>query len=828
MRAILFWSLLLLSWNGFGQVRGGGGIGAGRPGMARLQGRVLDAATRTPAEFAAVTVLAAQKDSVLGGALVQTNGDFAVDGLPFGPCRVRIAFMGYRTLEQQVMLTPGSPEKDLGNLMLETDEVMLKEAEVVRERATTMMQVDRRVFNVEKDLSTQGGSAVDVMKNVPGLSVDVEGNVQLRGGNPLVLIDGRPTTLSLEDLPATEIERVEVITNPSAAFDAGTSGGIVNVVLKKNTKPGYYGNVQGGAGTNDRYQGGLNLNIRDGRWGFNLSYNYNTSGNRTDARTDRSDLRDGSVLGTFAQRTTSDSRRTMHGGRLGAEFRIDNRNTLNLSQSFRGRHMQGSDRQTFTSTAFGEAGSYGDQYNADDSRHESLTSQVGFRHTAPKEGKEWTADATYNRASRNSGSTFDTWTYANGTQQPFSPRMQRNSGGSDLQQITAQFDFIDPLNARNKLEWGLKGDHTDDHTWIDVAVSSPVIGTDVTDTALTNDYAITNMINAAYVNWSHKLNDRWSMQTGLRFEQSWYDVELIGKDRDFGYRYPDGGKDLAKALFPALYLVRKWEDKRELQVNFSRKISRPRFWQVMPVVMSSDSRNVRIGNPELAPELSNLAEINHLLPMLGGKLTWFTSVFGKYTEDVITSYSSPLSTDSIQLLNTFVNGDNSFGGGWENVLKFEPGKGPQITLSGTVQYVDIGLTGADGGSRNQGINWEAKALVSYRLSKKLVAQVNGEYEAPRIQPQGRSLSQYGVDASVNYDITKSLSAVAAVNDVFYTRRWGSLLDTPDIYQESYRRRDQRNVRVTLTWRFGQQETSLFRRRNQQRREPGESGGDEGF
>lgn len=797
---------------------------AGRPAIGHLYGRVLDAQTRTPAEFAAVTVLAADRDSVLGGGLVQGNGDFSVDRLPTGPLRLRVAFMGYKTLEQRVALTPDAPEKDLGNLLLEPDQVVLQEAEVVRDKATTMMQVDRRVFNVEKDLSAQGGTAVDVVKNVPGLSVDVDGNVQLRGGNPLVLIDGKPTTLALEDIPAGEIERIEVITNPSVAFDANTSGGIVNVVLKKSTKPGYYGNVQLGAGTNDRYQAGLNLNVREGRWGFNLSYNYNTAGNRTDARTDREDRLNGATVGRFHQTTAASGTRLGHGGRIGADLRIDNRNTLTFAQSARWRNMESDDRQDFTSTAATDT--WGTQRNTEDNRNLSLTSQLGFRRTSPKQGKEWTADLTYNRWDRNSEAGYATNTFTSDGQLPTSPRLQENQGGSDLDQFTLQFDAVDPLSERDRIEWGAKADLTNDHTWLDVALTMPGAGTRP-DTALSNDYDITNRINAAYFNWSHKLTAHWSMQGGLRFEQSWYDITMRGKGERFGYRYPDGTKDLMKALFPAVYFSRKWDgSRRELQVNFSRKIDRPRFWQVTPFVMNSDSRNVRIGNPGLAPELSSLAEVNHLLPFLHGKATWFTSVFGKYTQDVIVSYSTPLASDTTLLLTTFVNGDHSVSAGWENMVKLEPAKGPQITLSGTVQYVDVGL-GADAGElRRQGVNWSAKAMVNYRLRKDLVVQVNGEYEGPRVQPQGRTLDQYGVDASVNYDLAKNLSLVAAVNDLFFTRRWGNVVDTPYLYQESYRRRDMRNFRVTLTWKFGQQDASLFRRRQQPTREAG--GGEEGF
>ncbi len=260
-------------------------------------------------------------------------------------------------------------------------------------------------------------------------------------------------------------------------------------------------------------------------------------------------------------------------------------------------------------------------------------------------------------------------------------------------------------------------------------------------------------------------------------------------------------------------------------MNFSRKISRPNFWQIMPFVMFSDSRNVRIGNPALAPELSSLAEVNHLLPFMNSKATWFTSLFGRYTQDVITSFASPLASDTTVLLNTFINGSYSASTGWENILKIEPKQGLQFTLSGTLQWTDVALSGTQGGLRNQGSNWNTKAMVSYKVLKDWSLQLNGEYESARIQPQGRSLPQYSLDASISHDFTKKLTGVLSVNDMFYTRRWGNIIDTEQLYQESFRRREMRFVRFTLTWKFGEQNTSLFRRRNNQRQEPG-SGGEE--
>src|SRR5436190_2282022 len=314
----------------------------GMPANGKVYGRVMDAATSKGAEFATVTIYRAGGDSVVGGDLVRSNGDFAVEKLPMGPLRVVVSFIGHDQQERPATLTRDRPELDLGNLTITASTAaQLPEAEVVGERQSMVMHVDRRVFNVEKDLSTQGGTGVDVMKNVPGLSVDVDGNVQMRGATPQILIDGRPTSMALDQIPAEEIERVEVITNPSVAFDASSTGGIINVILKKSTKPGYSGQVQGGVGTNDRYQAGLNLNVKEGRWGFNMSYNYNTGRNVTNGNTQRTDLTGVEHTGYFEQNTTSNSGRSMHGGRLGVDWQLTNRSTLTVAENFRFQDMDG-------------------------------------------------------------------------------------------------------------------------------------------------------------------------------------------------------------------------------------------------------------------------------------------------------------------------------------------------------------------------------------------------------------------------------------------------------------------------------------------------------
>jgi len=807
--------------------RPGGPGGGGRPSIGKVYGKVIDAGSRKGVEFATVQLLRTPGDSVLGGALTKENGDFILEKLPFGPFKLKVAFLGYANMGIEGRITPDQVEQDMGNLLLEANAAVLQDAEVTGERSQTVLQVDRRIYNVEKDLSVRGGTAVDVMKNVPGLSVDADGGVTLRNSSPQIMVDGRPTVLTLEQIPADEIERVEVITNPSVVFDASSTGGIINVVLKKSTQPGYSGQLQAGAGTNNRYQTGGNLNIKEGRWTFQLSGNYNFSGNNTQSLTAREDLQEGNVVGRFDQQGNSGSDRSNFGGRFGVDWKASNRSTLTLSQSVRGRNYANDDRLDYTATN-GSGGilDQGVQLNEQTSDGTEMTSQVMFRHRMPKEGREWSTDLTYNRSRRTNDAVYTTSTFdPDGVEVVGSPRVQDNTGSTEADQFTWQFDMADPRGERDKLEYGLRSNIRVERSILDVTVATDTSAAERNPT-LSNDFDITDMVNAAYINWIHKINDQWGFQAGLRTEITRFTSTIQDKGLSFNYYYPDGLEDLWKALFPAIYVSRKWEDTRELQFNASRKIRRPNFFQVMPFIMFSDSRNLRVGNPTLAPEFTNMGEVNHLLPFGPGRSNWLSSAFVRYTENVITSYVYPLPEDPDILVSTFVNGDDSWTAGWENTVKLELSKAFQFTVGGTLQYVEI--SAGDGRSSNSGWQANGKLNLMGRLPKDWSVQLNGELEGKRPIPQGYSIGNWGIDLSSTKEFNKHWSATLMVNDVFFTRKWGTVLDTPTLYQENERRREMRFVRLTLTWKFGEQDASFFRRR-QPRAEPGTGGeGGEGF
>jgi outer membrane receptor protein involved in Fe transport len=784
------------------------------PAIGKIYGRILDSKTKQPVEFASVTATSLKNDSIITGSLVKQNGDFSLEKLPLIPLKIKISFLGYTTLEQTIPLNMQNMEVDMGNLKLEPDTKVLNEVVIGEEKSTMTMSIDRKVYNVDKDISAKGGTAADVMKNIPSVSVDADGNATLRNSGTQVYVDGRPTTLTLDQIPADQIDKVEVITNASVKFDASTSGGILNIVMKQNRKPGYNGTVSAGVGTNQRYNGSANINIRQNPINFSASYSFNSSRNYNEGYTYRTNLYNQTPTSYFNQDNVNDEQGVNHMARLGLDINLNNRNLLTLAGNFYYRLNDSNDEQVFSSSnsenVITESGS---RNNVQINNHYNLSGSAFFKHTFPKKGKELTIDASYNYSNSERDYLFTTYTYDSlQTLLPQNPVIQRNDGGSISNQYIFQLDYVNPLTENSKLEAGIRSYYKPYQS--ENFTENYVFPTDSyeKDTILSNNYYIDDLINAAYINYMGKM--WWSIkyQVGFRFEQSYYKGTIKDRDLEFSYSYPSSASNILNSIFPGIYFTKEVAKNQEMQLNFSRKLNRPNFFQLNPFIMGADNKNYRIGNPLLTPEFTNMGELNY--NAWNDKFNLLTSLYFKLNENPITNYAAPSEADSTVLVNTFVNGKNSFFYGIDNALKLTLIKPLDITLSGNITYV--ALTSSDGLTKNSGFNWDVRTNITYRLPADFTLQANGRYEAPRIILQGSQIPQYSVDFSINKSIKKKWNFSLALNDAFNTRRWGVNYNTPFYIQESSRRRETRFLRFNVSWNFGEQDASLFKKRNQKR------------
>ncbi|HVG16470.1 MAG TPA: TonB-dependent receptor, partial [Chitinophagaceae bacterium] len=605
-------------------------------------------------------------DSLIGAMFTRPNGDFRFTNLPpVDSLHIVMSAIGYtrndRLITFNVRNNNGFISKDLGNVFLEQDVKTLSAVTVTAGRPALEMGIDRRVFNVERSLTATGGTAVDVMKNIPSVTVDVNGNVTLRNSSPQIFVDGRPTILTLEQIPADNIERVELITNPSARFDAASTGGIINVVLKRNKRVGFNGIASAGIGHPDILNSNLSLNVRQGKFNFFGSGSYNQSGGRNIGRTERQNKEDGLIDSYFNQNSTNNRMRRFSSFRFGVDYYLDNRNTISLTQGFvRGRftNKEEQDQEYLNSLKVLER--YGDRFSEGRSRFNRRTSELNFVHKFPDPGKELTAGVTYNYGDGGTNTNILNNFYFPDGRAFSAPARVRNSGSNNNDQVTVQVDFVNPLNENAKLETGVR---TYINNYGNRFATYSINNNNETLLPLSNNIRYREMVNAFYITYSNKIKT-FSYQAGLRAEHSDFDGKLLDSGKDFGYRYPESIDRLFDALFPSLFLTRAINEKTELGLNYSRRIRRPNFWQLNPFIDINDPVNISQGNPALRPEFTNSFELNYSHEYNSGSL--LSSVYYRNNQGDITQYSDTISAaqytqlnnaavDPNAILNTFIN-----------------------------------------------------------------------------------------------------------------------------------------------------------------------------
>lgn len=792
------------------------------PAIGKVFGKVQEESTKKPVEFATISVFN-MRDSLIGGALTRANGDFTIEKLPLGPAKIKVYFIGYEVIFKTVKLMPPSLEQDLGNIRLKPSIQSLKQVDIVEEAATVTLSIDKRSYNPEKDLGARGGMAIDAMKSIPGITVNSDGSVQLRNAAPIIFVDGRPTALSLDQIPADQIERIEVITNPSAKYVADATAGILNIIMKKNLKPGYFGAINSGIGSNDRYSINGNLSVREGKWSFNTSYGFNTATNDNEGFTNRQNYINGSLTSANNLNTLSINTRSGHNARMAVDYRLTNRSTIFSSYNYNRNGFNVNENQNFAFLgAVGDTSLYGNRINIQTNSWITNTAQLGFKHNFPKQGKELTADLNYISSRNQNNSDFDTKNYfPSGELMPKNPELQQNRGARKADFITWQLDFINPINDTVKWEFGARAAYKYTEADFRADFYNYEFNRYLRDTLLSNLFNIDDFVGAAYATYTNMIKKKIGVQAGLRFEQTYFIGRLPEKNQSFEYIYPRGLENLGRALFPSLYFSRKLSSKNEVQLNFSRKIRRPDFMQVIPFIMFADRQSYQIGNPVLAPEFINLAEAN--LSRIYSKGSLLTSFYLRHITNSITNFFYPSPTEADVLVGTFINGKTATNFGCENTVKYSPSRMIDLNLNAHVFYTEISASQNNQDFSNSGFSWNTRLITNVRLPKKWGFQVNASYEAPRIIPQGRTREIYFVDLSASKEINKSWTASLTLSDMFNTKRFGSYFESVVFRQDLSRRWETRYVRLNITYKFGEPDISIFKKRTSQRRDPGSGG-----
>jgi len=758
-----------------------------------------------PVSYATVALMR-MDSSVINGDLSKDDGSFKIAPTGLGRFRLRIQSLELTTKYLTITITADSSDKKLGRIQVAQSQQSLKEVSVVGERPVVELKVDKKVFNVEKNITSAGGSATDVLQNVPSVSVDVDGNVSLRGkSNVTILIDGKPSTLlgsdvtsALQSLPAGSIESVEVITNPSAKYDAEGTSGIINIITKKDGRLGINGTATLGAGTRDKYNGNLGLNVRKGKWNVFLNSSFRLNSTFNNVTTDKKDKND-----SFATHTYEHVPRDFNGtfNSIGASYDIDKNNSLTFTENINVMQFSFKDAsyiQTYN------------HFNSDTigrlSRNSSFSggpfstsTAIDYKHKFKKKDEELTADATYAYTTIHRSQDFTTSFPGAGAD--IIHQTAPGSGNNSTFNVWA--DYTDPLFTKNgKLGLGFKSQF---YTFN--SSSTPTIDTNggksYTDNQLTSNYNYTQQIHAAYINWNDQLG-KFSYQLGLRAEDAIYNGSgQVPVDTTFHNSFFN--------LFPSAFISYQLPNQQSIYLNYSRRTSRPGFMQLLPFKDFSNPGTVNMGNPNLVPEFINNIEFSYSKSDSKGNNIIFSTYY-TYTENLIertpraiTLADSGLGlTPSMGLLSQPVNIKSGQTYGLEGTghLQLLPIWDATLNLNFFENVLTAGANNS-GLSDNNGFAWFGKVNTSVKLPANFSLQINGNYESPKVITQGTLSETYWVDVAVRKNLWKNKATlVVNCSDIFKTHKFITNYDQTQFYETINRYKETRIGNITFTYRFG--------------------------
>lgn len=837
----------------------------GKMPNGRFYGKIVDAKTGKALEYASLeltqnkfdSVTKKRKDVVVSGMLTKANGDFSLENVPaFGPLKLKITAIGFKEVVQNVAfdLKGGNMlnalDKDLGNIKLQIDDKILGAITVNSTRSALVLAADKKIFNVDKNLVSVGGTAEDVMKNVPSVQVDIDGNVTLRNNTPTIFVDNRPTNLTLDQIPADAIESIEIITNPSAKYDAsGGQAGILNIVLKKNRKAGYNGSIRTGIDSRAKIGFTGDISVRTQKFNFFLNGSYNQRKSISTGSTERtSSIGTPNTFLTQTDRSVWESRsKSLRGG---FDYFMNNRNTISITGNLsEWKSLPFTDSDLLIDSLYSSKKSSISERLANSTsiyRTKGLT--AGYKHLFPKAGREWTADLTYNK-SRNNSENLITTNYFSFPQNNLTntfKQKQRNEGAN--QSLILQSDFVSPILEKAKIEFGVRAQIREiNSNQIFYAIDNNS-GNAFIIPSLSTKYNSKDNVYAAYSTFSNTVKN-FNYQVGLRVESSDYNGVLPDKNQSFDINFP-------VSLFPSFGFTAKMKKDQDLQFNYSRRINRPNFFQLFPFTDYSDSLNVSRGNPNLKPEFTNSAELSYS-KTFKNRDNFLASIYYKRTENLITRFQekelSPYSNTDV-LVNTYINASSSYVTGLELVSKNKITKWWDLTSNFNLFTAKIKLSDPTIPETDQFVSWFVKMNNSFKLPNNFSIQLSGEYQSKTVLPpggsgggnsrggmgggggfmhggsqstaQGYNRPNYYADIAVRYEFMKEKQASISVNwsDIFRTRRTYTHSESAFFIQDSYRRRDPQVVRINFSWRFGKFDMNLFKRKNTRTETEGMEGG----
>ncbi len=764
-----------------------------------LAGSVLEEGSDSPLPFASIGIYTIA-DSLISGGLSDDNGKFEIE-LFNGQFYALIEFMGYKPYKTDPFsISKDSPSHDLGTIKMTTTAGDLDEVVVQGEKTIMELSLDKRIFNVGKDLANAGGNANDILMNLPSVAVDPEGNVRLRGSaNVRILIDGKPSGLvsfkgssGLRQLPANMVERVEIITNPSARYEAEGMAGVINIILKKENNQGFNGSFEVVAGTPTNLGFTANLNYRHKKinWFINYGLAYRRSPNVGDLYQE-----------VYGQDTTFILNQTSEGNvkslnnniRGGLDYYFNENSILTLSYLWRR-----SDARRITDIR------YEDSWNTianlqsytlrrQDETEEEPNSEISanYKRTFEEKGHELTATFTYLNYWENSDQIF--------TQNTFSPEGVENTSLEQVQtslndeyenQYLVMLDYVKPFAKDGKFETGfrtsfrrMKNDYIVQEKGDD-GDFSPLPGLD-------NIFLYDENIMAAYGIIGNKTNN-WSYQVGLRVENTDVKTILQETNEENPRKYTN--------LFPSAHLTYNITQENAFQLSYSRRVQRPVYNDLSPYVTFSDSRNFFSGNPDLNPEYTNAFELGHIKYFDNGTL--FTTVYYRSTDEKIERLRT-VNDEGFSVTKPYnLNGENSYG--VELSGDYTPTEWWKIDMNVNFFHANIDGSNIQADYTAKTYSWLLRQTSRFTLKNGMDIQLRMNYEARQKTAQGVRKGIYFMDLSASKNIINDRGTLTLnIIDILNSRISRYITEGVNFYTEGSSQRQMRQINLTMNYRLKQ-------------------------
>ncbi|MBE7177375.1 MAG: TonB-dependent receptor [Mucilaginibacter polytrichastri] len=787
-----------------------------------ISGKATDASNQQPLEFASVILLGKSDGKQVKAAQTTADGTFTIGAVPDGAYTLRISYVGYTNLDKEVNVT--GTRVDLGNLALSGGKQnVLKEVKVTGQKPDIELGIDKRTFSVEKSLVSQGGSATDLLANVPSIQVDMNGGINLRGsGNVRILINGKPSALSggnvsdvLQSIPASAIQNIEVITNPSSKYDPEGQSGIINIILKKDVKQGVNGNIALTGGTLDTYNAAASLSYQKNAVNLYGNYSYRTGRRRGSGSTDRSNFQ---RLASGADTTFYFNQNERQGGsngghniRTGIDVNVSPKTTLSFSDNLNFRNRRRFETgQNIGLNEFFETARQTTQDN--DSRQTGFNYDLNLDldHRFKRDNEFITANIAYSRGTEDRNEMLNTgnFSYVTG-QEEFYRRLQQNAQDGAFRNWNLQLDYTRPLGKGGKLEAGFRTtlERNDDDFRVDTLNNAVY----VPDLNLSNRFIYDQKVHALYTNYQQEFG-KFTVQAGLRAEEAIIHTRLATTDERNRQNY--------FRVYPSLFLSQKLNEGQTLQLSYTRRVSRPRGRQLSPFLDRDDPLNLRVGNPNLLPEDTHSFEASYARIFEG--LTLTTSVYHRLTNEIIQDIrTTDISGVSLTRYENLSSGSNS---GFELIGKTRVAKKVDLTANINVYYRNIKGSSDLGFAANNGYAYNANLTTNFTIVKNFSAQLRGDYNGPQPVAQGTMKAFYGVDGALKYDFPDRKTSLSLnARDIFNTRRFGFTTSDATFVQVSQRRFQTRVVNLTLSFRFGSMD--LGQKKRERRNNENEQGGD---